>query len=349
MGQRCTVEGTVQSVIFQNEENGYTVLTLIVDGQEEPVTVVGCIPCAAAGEGMTVTGVWVEHPTYGPQLTAESVERRMPQEARDVAAYLGSGILKGVGPATAQRLVDRFGADTLRVIEEEPERLQTLKGITAKRAMELSAALRALTGLRQVMEFLARYDLPVHLAMAVQRTYGDGAMQALRDDPYLLSRRQYGVDFAVTDDIAEYLATQLKSNVRQLEGAVRRMQALCMIDGDHPSLIIAQTAIRDIRNDNQPVPITVERIINEVARTLSVTPEDIRSNKRSAPISQARQVAEYVVRNITGLPMKAIGEEFGTRDHSTVVYALQKVEQRMNQDPSFKGLVQDIIKNISEK
>lgn len=92
--------------------------------------------------------------------------------------------------------------DTLRVIEEEPERLQTLKGLTAKRAMELSAAFRALTGLRQVMEFLARYELPVHLAMAVQRTYGDGAMQALRDDPYLLSREQYGVDFAVTDAIA---------------------------------------------------------------------------------------------------------------------------------------------------
>ena len=202
MGERCTVEGTVQTVIFQNEENGYTVLSLAVDGQEEPVTVVGCIPCAAAGEGMTVTGVWVEHPSYGPQLTAESVERRMPRDEADMAAYLGSGILKGVGPATAERLVERFGMDTLRVIEEEPERLQTLKGITAKRAMELSAAFRALTGLRQVMEFLARYELPVHLAMAVQRTYGDGAMQALRDDPYLLSREQYGVDFAVTDAIA---------------------------------------------------------------------------------------------------------------------------------------------------
>lgn len=97
----------------------------------------------------------------------------------------------------------------------------------------------------------------------------------------IVKRKAQLLDFAVTDDIAEYLATQLKSNVRQLEGAVRRMQALCLIDGDHPSLIIAQTAIRDIRNDNQPVPITVERIINEVARTLSVTPEDIRSNKRS--------------------------------------------------------------------
>lgn len=164
----------------------------------------------------------------------------------------------------------------------------------------------------------------------------------------IVKRKAQLLDFALSDDVAEYLATQLKSNVRQLEGAVRHMQALCLIDGNRPSLIIAQTAIRDIRNDSQPVPITVERIINEVARTLSVTPEDIRSNKRSAPISQARQVAEYVVRNITGLPMKAIGEEFGTRDHSTVVYALQKVEQRMNQDPSFKGLVQDIIKNISE-
>ena len=116
MGERCTVEGTVQTVIFQNEENGYTVLTLAVDGREEPVTVVGCIPCAAAGEGMTVTGVWVEHPSYGPQLTAESVERRMPRDEADMAAYLGSGILKGVGPATAERLVERFGMDTLRVM-----------------------------------------------------------------------------------------------------------------------------------------------------------------------------------------------------------------------------------------
>ena len=164
----------------------------------------------------------------------------------------------------------------------------------------------------------------------------------------IIKRKAQLLDLPISDDISEYIATQLKSNVRQLEGAVRRMQAQSLLEGEQPSLLAAQSAIRDIRNDSQPVPITVERIINEVARTLSVTPEDIRSNKRSAPISQARQVAEYVVRTITGLPMKAIGEEFGTRDHSTVVYALQKVEQRMNQDPSFKGLVQDIIKNISE-
>ena len=202
MGERVTVEGSVDAVIFQNEENGYTVLLLRVDGEDEPITVVGCIPCAAAGEGMTVTGVWVNHPVHGPQLSAESVERRLPQEEEDIVSYLTSGILKGIGPATAQRLVERFGTDTLRVLEEEPERLKTIKGITAKKAVELSEAFRALTGLRQVMEFLARYDLPVYLAMAVQRTYGDNALQMLRDDPYILSRAQFGVDFAVADAIA---------------------------------------------------------------------------------------------------------------------------------------------------
>lgn len=168
MAERCTVEGAVQSLIFQNEDNGYTVLSLLTE-DGELVTVVGCIPCAAPGEGMTVTGVWTNHPSYGPQFAAESVERRMPETEEEIVSYLSSGILKGIGPATAQRLADRFGADTLAVIEEEPERLQTVKGITARRAMELSAAFRELTGLKRVMEFLARYELPVPLAMQLYR------------------------------------------------------------------------------------------------------------------------------------------------------------------------------------
>ncbi len=202
MGERVTIEGSVETVIFQNEENGYTVLLLRPDGEDEAITVVGCIPCAACGEGMTVTGVWVNHPVHGSQLSAESVERRMPQAEEDILRYLSSGVLKGIGAATAQRMVDHFGADTLRVLEETPEKLKVIKGITAKKAMELSEAFRSLTGLRQVMEFLSRYDLPVHLAMSVQRTYGDRALQTLRDDPYVLSRVRFGVDFAVTDAIA---------------------------------------------------------------------------------------------------------------------------------------------------
>ena len=108
MGERVTVEGTVDAVIFHNEENGYTVLLLAVEGEEEPITVVGCIPCAAAGEGMTVTGVWTMHPVHGAQLTAESVERRLPRSQEDMVAYLSSGIIKGIGPATAGTLLRHF-------------------------------------------------------------------------------------------------------------------------------------------------------------------------------------------------------------------------------------------------
>lgn len=201
MGERCTVEGTVQNIIFQNEENGYTVFCLVTD-EGEAITVVGCIPCAAAGESMTVTGVWVNHASYGAQLTAESVERRMPESEDEIVAYLASGIIKGVGPATASRLVERFGEDTLRVIEDEPERMNTIKGITAKKAMEISQAFRSLTGVRRVMEFLARYDLPVNLAMQLYRAYGADALPKLKDNPYLLSGERYGVAFSTMDEIA---------------------------------------------------------------------------------------------------------------------------------------------------
>ena len=201
MGERTTIEGAVESVVFQNEENGYTVLRLLTD-QGEVVTVVGCIPFAAVGESMTITGVWMNHPTYGTQLTAELVERRMPQDEEGIVCYLASGVLKGVGPATATRLVEKFGADTLRIIEEEPQKLTTLKGITSKKAMEISAAFRSLTGLRRVMEFLSRYDLPVTLAMSLLRTYGEETLEKLKDNPYLLADTRCGVDFAAADEIA---------------------------------------------------------------------------------------------------------------------------------------------------
>ncbi len=160
--------------------------------------------------------------------------------------------------------------------------------------------------------------------------------------------KSQAMNFNLQDDVAEYIANQLRSNVRQIEGVVKRMHAQYLLGGEQPNLIAAQNAIRDIRNDNQPVPITVERIINEVARTMSVQPEDIRSSKHSAPISKARQVAAYVVRSITNLPMKSIGDEFGGRDHSTIVYAIQKVENQMAKDSVYKNMVNDIIKNISE-
>lgn len=163
----------------------------------------------------------------------------------------------------------------------------------------------------------------------------------------IIRRKAELLDIVVPDDVAEYIANKLKTNIRQLEGAVKKLKAYKLLAGTPPSILIAQNAIRDILNDHQPVPVTIERIISEVARTCNgVTPQDIRSTKRSANISSARQISIYIVREITQMSMAAIGEEFGGRDHSTIVYAIQQVEKNMEVDPRYKELIEDIVKNV---
>ena len=218
MEELCTYEGVVHSLIFQNQENGYTILRLLTE-DGEVVTVVGCIPCVAPGEQLAVDGVWENHPQHGKQLRAVEIERRLPEDEEEIVSYLGSGILKGVGPATAQRMVDRFGRDTLRVLEEEPERLSLLKGVTSRKAQEMAAAFRQHMGLRRLMAFLAQYELPPVLAMNLRRQYGDGALAALRNNPYLLSGSACGVEFSVADRIAMSMGMASDSSCR-IEAAV---------------------------------------------------------------------------------------------------------------------------------
>jgi len=201
MEELMAFEGTVHSVIFQNTENGYTVLRLLTE-EGEVVTVVGCVPCAAPGEHLSVTGVWEQHPQHGQQLRIAELERSLPEDEEEIFSYLASGICKGVGPATARRIVDRFGADTLDVLEREPERLSLIKGITAKKAQEIAEAFRLALGLRRLMAFLAKYQLPPVLAMRLRQLYGDAALEMVQKNPYLLSMDECGVEFSVTDGIA---------------------------------------------------------------------------------------------------------------------------------------------------
>lgn len=164
----------------------------------------------------------------------------------------------------------------------------------------------------------------------------------------IIRRKAQLLDIAIPDDVSEYIANRLKTNIRQLEGVVKKLKFYKMLQDTSPSIVIAQNAIRDILNDNQPVPVTVERIITEVGRTYGISPEDIRSPKRSAQVSSARQICIYIVREITQMPMSTIGEEFGGRDHSTIVYAIQQVEKNMANDLRYKETVEDIIKNIRD-
>ena len=211
-------EGTVHSLIFQNAENGYTVLRLLTE-EGEAVTVVGCVPCVAPGEHLTVTGVWEQHPQHGEQLRAVELERSLPEDEEEIFSYLSSGICKGVGPATARNIVDRFGVETLDILETAPERLTTVKGITARKAQEIAEGFRRHMGLRRLMAFLARYELPPVLAMGLRQRYGDAALEKLRENPYLLSADDCGVDFSVADEIAMSMGFESDSSQR-LQAAV---------------------------------------------------------------------------------------------------------------------------------
>ena len=165
----------------------------------------------------------------------------------------------------------------------------------------------------------------------------------------IIQRKADLLELDMPIEVAEYIATNLKSNIRQLEGAVKNIKANSLIYENKPvSIMMAQAAIKDILNDNQPVPVTISKIISEVSRTFNVSEQDIKSNKRAANISRARQVAMYVVKEITRMSHSAIGDEFGGRDHSTVVYAISQTETLMKTDPHIREIIEDITKNVKD-
>ena len=194
------VEGTVSSIIYQNEENGYTILRLDVKGEE--MTVVGPMPGVSPGEYLAVKGRWVRHATYGVQLRAETVERRLPQGLKEIYHYLASGAVKGVGKATARLLIEEFGEDTLTVLEEHPEQLTRIRGISPKRARQIGDTFRQQMGMRLLMEFLTAHQLPLELAVPLRRAYGDVALEVLKANPYLLVGEEFGVEFSQADALA---------------------------------------------------------------------------------------------------------------------------------------------------
>lgn len=156
---------------------------------------------------------------------------------------------------------------------------------------------------------------------------------------------QYNMD--LPDDIAEFIATKVKSNIRQLEGVVKKINIMCLIDKEKPSINIAQNAIKDILNDSEPVSTKIEKIILEVARAFNVQPQDIYSKKRTANLSLARQVSMYCVREVTSLPYDNIGKQFSGRDHTTVIYACQQIADKIATQTDLKSTIDDIIKNVN--
>ncbi len=201
LGERNQVEGKVTAVLFRNEENGYTVLKLDC-GERGEITAVGCMPGVDPGEALELEGTWGRHPSYGEQFKAEVVVRRMPVGEKAVFEYLASGAVKGIRMGLARQIVDRFGADALSVIENEPEQLCQIRGVSPKRARAIGEDFRQKMGMRRLAEFLSEHRLPLSAAMPLYKRFGNMAVDVVHDNPYLLADRTLDIPFAQVDALA---------------------------------------------------------------------------------------------------------------------------------------------------
>ena len=213
-----TVTGYIDHVIFRNEDNGYTVMVLKDTKKEEELTCVGSFPTITQGATIEATGVYTHHPVYGKQFQISSFVEKMPEDTYAIERYLGSGAIKGIGAALAARIVRRFGQDTLRIVEEEPERLAEVKGISEKKAREIAAQVTEKADMRKAMIFLQKYGISLNLGAKIYQKYKESVYTVLQENPYRLAEDISGVGFKIADDIAARIGIHADSDYRIRSG-----------------------------------------------------------------------------------------------------------------------------------
>jgi len=265
----ATVTGYVEKIKYRNEENGYSVLT-VSDGREEYV-LVGTFPYITEGEHLEATGRMVEHSIYGEQLAVESYEIKAPEDTLAIERYLGSGAIKGIGAALAKRIVKKFKADTFRIMEEEPERLSEIKGISERMAMDISAQIEEKRDLRQAMLFLQQYGITMNLAVKIYRHYGQRMYSVIQENPYQLADDIQGVGFKIADDIASRVGIFTDSDYRIKSG-------------------LFYTLLQAVGNGHTYLP--EEELFNNASELLHVAPEHIEKHLMDLQMEQKLVIKE---------------------------------------------------------
>ena len=213
-----TVTGYIDHIIFRNEDNGYTVMVLKDTKEDTELTCVGSFPSITQGASIEATGVYTHHPVYGKQFQISSFVEKMPEDTDGIERYLGSGAIKGIGAALAARIVRRFGEDTLRIVEEEPERLAEVKGISEKKAREIAAQVSEKTDMRRAMIFLQKYGISLNLGAKIYQKYKESVYTVLQENPYRLAEDISGVGFKIADEIAARIGIHADSDYRIRSG-----------------------------------------------------------------------------------------------------------------------------------
>lgn len=216
------VKGYIEHIVYRNDDNGYTVMNVAAD--EDEITCVGIFQMISEGECIEMEGDYTVHPSYGPQLKVTSYQIKAPEDATAMERYLGSGAIRGIGAALAARIVRRFKDDTFRIIEEEPERLAEVKGISERKAMEISEQMEEKKELRQAMMYLQRYGISLTLAVKIYNTYGMDTYRTLQENPYKLAEDVDGIGFKIADEIAHRVGIHEDSDFRIRSGIIYILQ-----------------------------------------------------------------------------------------------------------------------------
>lgn len=215
-----SVTGYIDHIIFRNEDNGYTVMVLKGIEDEDELTCVGSFPVVTQGASVELEGNFTQHPVYGKQFQASRLTEKMPEDALAMERYLGSGAIKGIGAALAARIVRHFGEDTLRIVEEEPERLAEVKGISEKKAREIAMQVAEKSDMRKAMMFLQKYGISLNLGAKIYQKYGDSVYSVLQENPYRLADDISGVGFKIADEIAYRIGIHTDSDYRIKSGMI---------------------------------------------------------------------------------------------------------------------------------
>ena len=265
------IEGTVAEIIFQNPDNGYTICE--INSEDEGMfTATGCMPYISVGESVVLTGAWVEHPDYGEQFKAEHYETVLPTDEASILKYLSSGVVAGVGAATAKNIVAHFGGETLEIMLKSPQRLVEIRGISPKRAEKIGESFLELQSMQGVVMYLQQFNIGAAVAMRVQQTLGHSAVEMIKENPYVLSDMVDGVGFKTADEIAFFQGIP-KNSPRRIKAGIKYILMNAAYNAGHTYL-------------------PKQMLIDEAVRRLEVKPEELEDGITQLALIHALYIEE---------------------------------------------------------
>jgi len=331
------LDGSIESVVYQNEENGYSVLKVLSDSGEM-VTAVGCLPYACPGENIIAAGLWTEHRVHGHQFKIEYVQRMMPSSVEGIYEYISSGVIKGVGPATAAMIIDRFGVKTFDVIESHPEKLAEVKGISESKARKISEDFHRLAGTRRLLEFICSYDLSPVYAIRLYKIFKDDALMKVQENPYILCIEDIGASFSDADYLALNLGIEYDS-IERIKAAVcfelayNEHNGHCFI----PKKKLANATATLIQVDEQKVIEGIEELTSEG----KIIERKLRDDFAACYLKSVFEAEEYTAKRIAEMLNNRLAVNFDVDD------LISKAEKNINIEytPLQRSIIDLALKN----